>query len=80
MLLAVSEWLTPKGRQIWHKGIAPDYEVALPPSASILMPENEVNLTRAALEKSTDKQLLKAMEVLTKEAGLTAPETALKSR
>ena len=66
ILLAVDEWFTPKGRQIWHHGIKPDIEVALPPSATILLPENETKLTSAELEHSSDKQLLKAVEILKK--------------
>ena len=66
ILLAVDEWLTPKGRQIWHHGIKPDIEVALPPSATILLPENETKLTETALNRSSDKQLLKALEILKK--------------
>jgi carboxyl-terminal processing protease len=38
VLLAIIEWLTPKGRQIWHKGITPDIEVSLPQEASIVRP------------------------------------------
>src|SRR5262249_14959780 len=38
VLLAVTEWLTPKGRQIGHKGISPDVEVAVPEGTSILLP------------------------------------------
>ena len=64
ILLAVTEWLTPNGRQIWHKGISPDVEVALPEGALILMPETESDLNAAALAKSEDKQLLKALDVL----------------
>jgi carboxyl-terminal processing protease len=64
VLLAIAEWFTPKGRQIWHEGIAPDIEVELPETASILTPEMEADLTPAALAKSEDKQLLKALEVL----------------
>ena len=64
VLLATSEWLTPKGRQIWHEGISPDIEVALPEGASILMPEMEGNLDAAALKRTEDVQLLKALEVL----------------
>jgi carboxyl-terminal processing protease len=64
LLLAISEWLTPKGRQIWHKGITPDIEVSLPQDASIVMPESEAQLTADTLAHSGDTQLLKAIEVM----------------
>jgi carboxyl-terminal processing protease len=64
VLLAIAQWLTPKGRKIWHEGITPDIEVDLPEQANILSPETETNLTAEALAKSEDKQLLKALEVL----------------
>ena len=67
VLLAISEWLTPKERRIWHKGITPDIEVSLPQEASILMPESETELTADVLAHSSDTQLLKAIEVLKKE-------------
>jgi carboxyl-terminal processing protease len=67
LLLAISEWLTPKGRQIWHKGISPDIEVALPQDASIVMPESETKLTTDSLAQSKDTQLLRAFEVMKKE-------------
>lgn len=67
LLLAISEWLTPKGRQIWHKGITPDIEVALPQEASPIMPESETKLTADVLAHSNDTQLLKAIEVMKKE-------------
>jgi carboxyl-terminal processing protease len=67
VLLAVDQWLTPKGRQIWHKGIAPDIEVQLPQGAYSLLPESERTLSADALAKSKDTQLLKAIEVLKKE-------------
>lgn len=70
VLLAVAEWFTPKGRQIWHHGIKPNIEVPLPTNAAILLPENETHLTRAALDASTDKQLLKAAAVLQKQLHL----------
>ena len=38
LLLAVREWLTPKGRTIWHKGIVPDVRVDLPPNGALLSP------------------------------------------
>src|SRR5262249_53324406 len=52
VLLAVAEWLTPAGRQIWHKGISPDVEVALPAEATALLPEMEAGLNAAALARS----------------------------
>ncbi|HJT75767.1 MAG TPA: S41 family peptidase [Gemmataceae bacterium] len=64
VLLAVSEWLTPDGRRIWHEGIKPDVEVSLPVGARILLPEAEGDLTAAQLAKSEDKQLLKGLDVL----------------
>jgi carboxyl-terminal processing protease len=65
VLLAVAEWLTPKGRQFWHKGLPPDIEVRLPAGASLLLPGDEDELTETALARSRDTQLLKAIEVLT---------------
>jgi carboxyl-terminal processing protease len=64
VLLAVAEWLTPNGRQIWHQGISPDVEVALPSGALALLPETESDLDAAALAKSEDLQLLKALALL----------------
>jgi len=64
VFLAVTLWLTPNGRQIWHKGIEPDLEVGLPADARILLPEMENNLTAAELAKSGDTQVRKAIEVL----------------
>ena len=68
VLLATSQWLTPLGRQIWHKGITPDVEVALPPeNASILLPEMEDGMDAAAFKASEDAQLHKALELLQKQ-------------
>jgi carboxyl-terminal processing protease len=64
VLLAVTEWLTPKGRHIWHKGISPDVEVALAEGTPILLPEMEGELDAASLAKSEDKQLQKVLELL----------------
>ncbi len=66
VLLAVLEWLTPDGRQIWHHGIEPNVEVAMPRDAAILLPEMEDKLTPEELHKTKDVQLLKAIEVLQK--------------
>jgi carboxyl-terminal processing protease len=67
VILAVDEWYTPKGRQIWHKGIEPDVAVSLPTDAEFLMPWAEGNLDSESLQKSSDKQLLEALEVLRKQ-------------
>jgi carboxyl-terminal processing protease len=64
VLLAVAQWLTPKGREIWHKGIDPDVAVALPEDVALLLPEMEGDLDAGALAHSEDKQLLKALEIL----------------
>jgi carboxyl-terminal processing protease len=64
VLLAVDQWLTPKGRKIWHEGIKPDVEVELAPDAEILYPDEEENLDAAALKRSADRQLLKGLELL----------------
>lgn len=65
VLLAVAEWLTPKGRRIWHNGITPDVPVALPPGeVEIIVPGADKPLTAESLAKSTDKQLLAGINVL----------------
>jgi carboxyl-terminal processing protease len=67
VMLAVDQWLTPKERQIWHKGITPDIVVKMPAGASMLLPESGTKLSAKALADSKDAQLLKAIEVLKKE-------------
>jgi C-terminal processing protease CtpA/Prc len=64
--LAIYQWLTPKGREIWHKGIQPDagLEVILPPDGIILLPDPETPMTETELKKSGDTQLLKAIAVM----------------
>jgi carboxyl-terminal processing protease len=64
LLLATEEWLTPKGRVIWHQGISPDVAVALMANASSLMPEQEQALTADQLKASGDTQLIRALELL----------------
>jgi carboxyl-terminal processing protease len=64
LLLATEEWLTPKGRTIWHQGITPDIQVVLPAGATPLVPEGEGDLTHEQLMQSEDQQLLRALEVL----------------
>ncbi len=64
LLLAIQEWLTPKGSVIWHKGLPPDETVALEAGSSMLLPAEEKGMTAAELQASTDKQLLRALELL----------------
>jgi carboxyl-terminal processing protease len=64
LLLAVAQWLTPKGRQIWHHGIPADVRVELPANVQPLLPDEETDLTGEALAHSKDAQLRKALELL----------------
>jgi carboxyl-terminal processing protease len=64
LLLAVAQWLTPNGREIWHKGITPDVAVAMPAGANVVWPNESGRMTAAELARCDDKQLLKALELL----------------
>jgi carboxyl-terminal processing protease len=61
LLLAVEEWLTPKGHVIWHKGIEPDTVVALPAGATMLAPEEIKGMSADQLQAAGDAQLREAM-------------------
>ncbi len=65
MLLATQEWLTPKGRVIWHQGIEPGQVVALPTGVLPLTPEGERQMTDSDLKSSQDAQLLEGLNLLT---------------
>jgi carboxyl-terminal processing protease len=69
LLLATQEWLTPKGRVIWHQGLEPDTTVVLPSDAEPLSPLTERGLTVEQLQDSSDAQLLQALELLTETPG-----------
>jgi carboxyl-terminal processing protease len=64
VLLAVQEWLTPQGRDIWHRGIVPDVIVPLPAEATPLFPGAEKRLTPAELWDTKDIQLLRGLEMI----------------
>jgi carboxyl-terminal processing protease len=66
--VGTTEWLTPKGREIWHQGIAPDVPVALPEGSIPLTPEEVAKLSAAAAKDVRDAQLAKALEVVAAEA------------
>jgi carboxyl-terminal processing protease len=72
MLLATSEWLTPKGRVIWHQGIQPDEKVSLPTGVAPLTPSVLKTETPSDLQASGDLQLQRAVELLSCPNGVCA--------
>jgi carboxyl-terminal processing protease len=64
ILLATELWLTPKGRQIWHQGVAPDVVVDLPADVLPSLPETERNMTQSDLTNTKDVQLKKGLDLL----------------
>jgi carboxyl-terminal processing protease len=67
LMLAVEEWLTPKGHSIWHKGITPDIDVTLSEGSRPLLPDEEKDLTQSKLLASGDTQLLTAIKLFSGE-------------
>jgi carboxyl-terminal processing protease len=57
------EWLTPKGRQIWHNGITPDVTVERASDVQPLFPDAVHALTAAQVKSMDDPQLAKALEL-----------------
>ncbi|WP_455381227.1 S41 family peptidase [Salinispira pacifica] len=64
LLLATEEWLTPAGRTIWHKGIAPDEKVSLSRQASALPPDELGKMSMKQIDASGDAQLLSGIRQL----------------
>jgi carboxyl-terminal processing protease len=60
------EWLTPKGRVIWHEGIAPDVAVTRPVDATPVVPDDLRSMTAAQVAKLADPQVKKAIELVAK--------------
>ena len=65
------EWLTPKGRQIWHNGITPDVVVERPSDVQPLYPDAVKVLTPAQVQTIKDPQLAKAIELSATRLGQT---------
>ena len=64
MRIGVERWLTRAGRPIWHEGLEPDFTVALPTTASPLLPDDLRDMTAAQVQASADLQLDKAISLL----------------
>jgi carboxyl-terminal processing protease len=64
LLLATEEWLTPKGRVIWHHGITPDQAVDQPLEVIPLAPEVLKTFTPVELQALPDVQFLQALKAL----------------
>ena len=58
------EWLTPKGRVIWHEGIAPDVVVARPADVAPVVPDDVRAMTADQAARIPDPQLKKALELV----------------
>jgi carboxyl-terminal processing protease len=65
------EWLTPKGRQIWHNGIKPDVIVERPSDVQPLFPDAVRELSAAEIKALDDPQLAKALELVEIRVGET---------
>jgi carboxyl-terminal processing protease len=61
------EWLTPKGNEIWRKGITPDVVVAIPDDGRIVVPSEFEALGKDGIVKANDAQLQRAIELLAQE-------------
>jgi carboxyl-terminal processing protease len=61
------EWLTPKGRRIWHEGIAPDVSIVMPSGVQPLSPDDVGRLTAGGIATIKDTQLAKALKLVSAE-------------
>jgi carboxyl-terminal processing protease len=61
------EWLTPKGNEIWRKGITPDVVVAIPSDGRIVVPSEFAELGKDGILKANDAQLQRAIDLLAQE-------------
>jgi carboxyl-terminal processing protease len=64
LLVGTVEWLTPKGREIWHHGIAPDVSVALATTAHVLTPDDITTSGSSAVTSANDAQLKAAVDAI----------------
>jgi carboxyl-terminal processing protease len=76
LVLGTGLWLTPKGEQMWHKGVEPTIEVALQPGTDPLNPFDDPDISPDELDASGDTQVQRAVAVLTDLLDREAPRTA----
>lgn len=58
------EWLTPKGRIIWHEGIVPDVAVERPVGVDAIVPDDLRAMSADRVDAIADPQLLRALELV----------------
>jgi carboxyl-terminal processing protease len=58
------EWLTPKGRVIWHEGIAPDVVADRPDGVAPVLPEDLESMSATDIAGLDDPQLKRAIELV----------------
>jgi carboxyl-terminal processing protease len=58
------EWLTPKGRVIWHEGISPDVAVARPAESAPVLPDDIRSMTAAQVSAIADPQVARALTLV----------------
>jgi carboxyl-terminal processing protease len=64
------EWLTPKGRQIWHQGITPDVVVERASDVEAVDPDEVRAMTPAQVGAIKDPQLTRALQLVTAATGV----------
>ena len=58
------EWLTPKGRVIWHAGIEPDVAIARPAETDPVVPDDLQSMSAVQAKTIADPQLAKALQLV----------------
>lgn len=67
LYVGTSQWLTPKGHEIWKRGIAPDVVVTLPSDGRLVVPDEFSALGVDGIVKAGDTQLIRAVQLLAQE-------------